>query len=308
MLFGWLTDSSLLDYGLSGVVITGGSILSAMYLFQTRLIYLPQLPPGARTTIWLPSQFGFSPKHDEEVILKSSDGIQLHGYWLSDAQNDNSNDLPTFIYFQGNAGNIGHRLPILRKLHATVPCNTFIISYRGFGRSEGIPDERGIRLDAQAALDYVLSRADVCKEKIVLYGQSIGGAVAIDLAARNQSKIWAIVLENTFLSLHKLIPHVMPWIGWANRLCHQKWDSEERMREMVSAADSGANLPNILFLSGSKDLLVPPYHMAQLFGIASEANKSSIVLAKCPDGDHVNTCMQPEYFPAISNFIAQIEE
>lgn len=202
-LFCWFTDSFLLDWFLSAFTVGISSILAGLYFFQTSLIYLPQFPPGARKTIWKPSQFGFHPRHDEEIFLKTRDGLTIHGYWLSDAttEGERTSGLPTFIYFQGNAGNIGHRLGILRKLHETVPCNTFIISYRGFGRSEGVPNESGMRIDAQAALDYVLGRPDVNHDKIILYGQSIGGAVVFDLAARNQSKIFAIMLENTFLSL-----------------------------------------------------------------------------------------------------------
>jgi len=195
-----------------------------------------------------------------------------------------------------------------------VPCNTFIISYRGFGKSEGTPNEIGLRLDAQAALDYVLARPDyvlarpdACPTRIILYGQSIGGAVALDLGARNQSKVHAILLENTFLSLPKLIPHVMPWLGWAGRLCHQVWDSEERVREMVDAAKQGdVHMPHFLFISGLQDLLVPPAHMKQLHDLAKDAKKSTVVLAKCPNGDHVNSIMQPEYFPAIKAFVDTI--
>lgn len=180
------------------------------------------------------------------------------------------------------------------------------MSYRGFGKSEGVPDESGLRIDAQAALDYVLSRSDVNPHRIILYGQSIGGAVAFDLAARNQSKIFAVMLENTFLSLGKLIPHVMPWIGWASALCHQKWDSEARLNEMIAAAKDGASFPHFLFLGGAKDKLVPPAHMKALYKMASEAKASTVQFAGCPSGDHVDTCTQPEYYPAIQAFIAKI--
>lgn len=307
-LFGWLTNSTFIDLGLTLVVFIVIGLLVALYIFQTRLIYLPQFPPGSRSEVWKPSKFGFSPKHDEEIFLETTDGVRIHGYWLSDASAIDRNKLPTFIYFQGNAGNIGHRLPILRALHRIVPCNTFIVSYRGFGQSDGTPDEAGLKLDAQAALDYVLARPDINKNRIILYGQSIGGAVTFDLAARNQSKIYALMLENTFLSLHKLIPHVLPLLGWASSLCHQKWDSEERLREMIDAAtqDKKAKFPHVLFLAGAKDELVPPSHMKQLYKMASEAKKSTVVYAKCINGNHVDTVSQREYFPAIANFLKSI--
>ncbi len=306
-LFAWLTDSSFIDYTLTTVTVVGSGAIALLYTFQTRIIYLPQFPPGARSQLWKPSQFGFHKRHDDHVMLKTSDGISIHGYWLSDSDLS-TETLPTFIYFQGNAGNIGHRLPMLSRLHETVPCNTFIISYRGFGLSEGQPNEAGIRIDAQAALDYVLSREDVRKDRIILLGQSIGGAVAFDLAARNQSKIYAVILENTFLSLPKLIPHVMPFLGWAHRLCHQKWDSETRLNEIVAASKQGCSMPHFLFLAGLMDELIPPSHMKTLYELATSANASTVVYVPSKRGNHVDTCVQPEYFPAIGDFMQKISQ
>lgn len=307
-LFHWLTGSSALDWTLTCGTSVAALVIGLLYTFQSRLIYLPQFPQDARRIVWKPSQFGFAPKQDEEIFVTTPDGVTIHGYFLSD-ERKGKGPLPTFIYFQGNAGNIGHRLPFLQKLHECVACNTFIVSYRGFGLSEGIPSEGGLRIDAQAALDYVLSRSDVDPTRIVLYGQSIGGAVAFDLAARNQSKVHAIVLENTFLSLPKLIPHVMPWIGWASMLCHQKWESEERLREMVATVklDKKASLPHMLFLSGAIDELVPPLHMQTLHRAAKAAAKSTCVIEVFPKGNHVDTVMQPGFFEAIAEFMASIK-
>lgn len=104
-LFSWLTDSSFLDYTLSSITVAVGSTIGLLYFFQTKIIYVPQFPAGARTVVWKPSQFGFHPKNDEEIFIKTPDGITIHGYFLSD-ENKKKDDLPTFIYFQGNAGNI----------------------------------------------------------------------------------------------------------------------------------------------------------------------------------------------------------
>lgn len=107
-LFAWLTDSTAIDWSLTVASLFSTTFVAALYTFQTRLIYLPQFPPDARTKIWKPSQFNFHPKHDEEIFLTTEDGTMIHGYWLSDEANDANHDLPTFIYFQGNAGNIVH--------------------------------------------------------------------------------------------------------------------------------------------------------------------------------------------------------
>jgi pimeloyl-ACP methyl ester carboxylesterase len=115
--------------------------------------------------------------------------------------------------FHGNAGNIGHRLPIAKVLTADLGYNVFFVEYRGYGFSSGDPNEKGLNIDAQTALDYIRGREDLKDTKIVIYGQSLGGAVAINLVNRNQKQgdIAALMLENTFLSIRSLIPRfVLP--------------------------------------------------------------------------------------------------
>lgn len=115
--------------------------------------------------------------------------------------------------FHGNAGNIGHRIPIARMMSHNMDCNVFMLEYRGYGLSTGSPDQVGLMVDAQTALDYIRDRAELRKTKVVVYGQSLGGAVSIQLVAKNQKegRIAGLILENTFLSMRKLIPsYVVP--------------------------------------------------------------------------------------------------
>jgi fermentation-respiration switch protein FrsA (DUF1100 family) len=82
-----------------------------------------------------------------------------------------------------------------------------MLQYRGYGLSTGTPNEKGLAIDAQTGLDYIRSRAELKGSKVIIYGQSLGGAVAIGLAAKNEGKgIAGIILENTFTSIRKLIP------------------------------------------------------------------------------------------------------
>jgi len=110
--------------------------------------------------------------------------------------------------FHGNAGNIGHRVPIAGVLQKHMGVNVFMLEYRGYGRSTGTPDEKGLNTDAQTALDYMRAHPDLKNTRFVVYGQSLGGAVSINLVASNQDQgdIKALILENTFLSIRKLIP------------------------------------------------------------------------------------------------------
>ncbi|KAK7457113.1 bem46 protein, variant, variant 2 [Stygiomarasmius scandens] len=136
---------------------------------------------------------------------------------------------PTVIMFHGNGGNVGHRIPLGMMFQQFMRCNVLMVSYRGYGNSEGAPSERGFQMDAQAALDFVLHDPRFGKTPIILYGQSIGGAVSIDLASRNPDKIESLILENTFTSLPALVPHVLPLLSPFTFLCHQKWESEAKI-------------------------------------------------------------------------------
>jgi fermentation-respiration switch protein FrsA (DUF1100 family) len=169
------------------------------------IIYPAGIPANARNDVPRPSQFGITDY--EELMIPTPDGEKLSAFYIR-APNRSQRTNTTILMFHGNAGNIGHRVPIARMLTQSMNCNAFMLEYRGYGLSTGSPDEKGIMIDAQTALDYLANRAETTDDKIVVYGQSLGGAVSIKLAADNQKRgiISGLVLENTFLSMRKLIP------------------------------------------------------------------------------------------------------
>ena len=139
-------------------------------------------------------------------MIPTPDGESLSAFLLW-ANKQHARNV-TVLMFHGNAGNIGYRLPIGKILESDLGCNVLMLQYRGYGLSTGTPNEKGLMIDAQTGLDYIRQRSDLQGTRIVLYGQSLGGAVAVGLAARNQKHgdIAAIILENTFTSMRKLIP------------------------------------------------------------------------------------------------------
>jgi abhydrolase domain-containing protein 13 len=153
--------------------------------------------------------------------------------------------------FHGNAGNIGHRVPVAKMLITSTGCNVFMLEYRGYGLSTGEPDEAGITIDGQTALDYLRNRAETRDHRLIIFGQSLGGAVAIKTVAKNQDvgDIDGLILENTFLSMRKLIPSVIPPAKYVAMLCHQVWPSDATIPTITE-------IP-ILFLSGLLDEIVP---------------------------------------------------
>ncbi|KAL7774774.1 hypothetical protein CFE70_005688 [Pyrenophora teres f. teres 0-1] len=170
----------------------------------SEIIYPRAFPPDARTNVPRPSQFAITDY--EELFIPTPDGESLSAFFIR-ANKQHARNV-TVLMFHGNAGNIGYRLPIAKILESELRCNVLMLQYRGYGLSSGNPNEKGLMIDAQTGLDYIRQRYELRDTKVVVYGQSIGGAVAIGLAARNQKEgdIAAIILENTFTSIKKLIP------------------------------------------------------------------------------------------------------
>lgn len=286
--FSWLRLPVLASSGLAAL---GSSLL---YFRQNDIIYPASVPSGSRTDVPKPAQFGLG--DTESLNLHTLDGETLHAYLVRPPNSSLRKNI-TLLTFHGNAGNIGHRLPIAKVLAESIGCHVFMLEYRGYGQSTGSPNEDGLTIDAQTAIDFVRNHDELKKTKIVVYGQSLGGAVSIKLVNSNQKAgdIAGMILENTFTGMRKLIPSVMPPVRFLAGLCHQRWSSDETLPKIT------ANIP-VLFLSGLKDEIVPPIMMKQLFEVCKVPNKTWKTF---PEGDHNSTVAEPGYFDAIWDFLVQ---
>jgi len=289
--------------------------LGLLYYGQNYLIYPSAYPPGSRTEVSTPSDYNLD---YEDVVLDTPDHVKVRAYLLVQRRNlpqgtsigvaDDMSDeefastRPTIMMFHGNGGNHGHRIPLAKIFYLKLRCNVLMLSYRGYGLSEGSPSEKGIRMDAQTSLDYINSHPYLSKTRIILYGQSIGGAVAIDLVSRNPTTIRALILENTFLSLPRLIPSAMPWLSPVSFLCHQKWDSASKLPRIPLTTP-------ILMLSGSRDEVVPQAHMHELERVLREVpgkGRRPGRFVEFVTGAHNDTCIQPGYWSAIADFLSSL--
>lgn len=273
-------------------------LTSLLYFKQKSLIYPSHIPANSRSDVPRPNQYHL--KDYEELLIPTSDGEKLSAFYIrGPGSGKGTKGRPsdvTVIMFHGNAGNIGHRIPIARMMIGTTGCNVFMLEYRGYGLSTGEPDEAGLNLDAQTALDYLRERAETRDHKFVIYGQSLGGAVSIKLVAKNQhaGDIQALILENTFLSMRKLIPALIPPTKYLTLLCHQVWPSDAWIPKITEVP--------ILFLSGLQDEIVPPAHMRQLYELSTAPTK---VWKAFPGGDHNSSVVEEGYFEAVAEFITQ---
>ncbi|KAI8319145.1 alpha/beta-hydrolase [Martensiomyces pterosporus] len=271
--------------------------LATVWMFQRDMVYPAGFPAKSRERVSLPSQFGMP--HFDDIRLETADKVLIRGYLIKRATDEETKRAPTIIYFHANAGNMGHRLPIAKLMYDKLGCNVFMLSYRGYGLSDGHPSEAGLKTDALTALEFVRSHPLTANTKLVAYGQSLGGAVAIDLVAANEPEFAGLMLENTFLSIPKLIPSVMPILKYVTFLASEKWESEKTIRKV-------SKVP-ILFLSGLQDDLIPPPQMRKLFELASRSTaedegKKMVVWEEFPNGKHNDTCAQPGYFDRMASW------
>jgi len=273
------------------LLVSAGGLLLALYTFQDKLVYVPDVPPESRTELPDPRQFQM---RNEDITLHTHDGEKIH-CWLFKKDQDFTLNSPTIVFFHGNAGNIGHRLPNVKDFLTNVGCNVFMVEYRGYGKSTGQPTENGLKIDAVTAINYIRSRPDINPNKIVLFGRSLGGAVAVHVGKNNSEHIAAIILENTFTSVPDMMKLMFPMFSWFSFLCTNKWNSLESIKSFVKPT---------LFLSGDKDELVPRWMMEKLYKSCGSTKKK---LKSFADGEHMDTWTQPEYWPTITDFLETIK-
>ncbi len=197
-----------------------------------------------RSRIYYPQRFLEATPHAlgldyEEIAFTASDGVRLHGWWVP-AESSRA----TLIFCHGNAGNISHRLESIRVFNS-LGLDVFIFDYRGYGQSAGKPSEAGTYLDAAAAYAYVTETLRVPPERIVIFGRSLGGAVAVQLALDRAAA--ALICEASFTSTVELGKRIYPYFP-AKLLVFDRYDSISKV--------GGIKTPQ-LFIHRTEDELVP---------------------------------------------------
>ncbi|CAA0836820.1 alpha/beta-Hydrolases superfamily protein [Striga hermonthica] len=285
-------------YGAGGIAVAGMALL---VVFQEKLVYVPVLPGLARSYAITPARLRLL---YEDVWLTSSDCVRLHSWFIKLFPECRG---PTILFFQENAGNIAHRLEMVQVMMQKLQCNVFMLSYRGYGASDGFPSQHGITKDAQAALDHLVQRTDIDTSKIVVFGRSFGGAVGSMLTKNNPDKVAALILENTFTSILDMagvmLPFLKLFIGKTkgpkilNFLVRSSWNTIDVIGEIKQP---------ILFLSGLRDEVVPPWHMKLLYAKAAARNRQCLFI-DFPTGMHMDTWLSggDRYWATIKEFLAK---
>jgi pimeloyl-ACP methyl ester carboxylesterase len=185
--------SSLLWRAALPSLALAGGIGTLDYLrrrFQHSQTFLPERYPNG---LWQPENYGVKA---ENVFFRASDGVELHAWWIPIRRARG-----TILYCHGNAGNITSRIGIYRFLRKA-RVNVLAFDYRGYGRSGGSPSEQGVFLDARAAWDFLAGEIGETPERIVLFGHSLGGAIAIDCAVNRP--VAGLIAQSTFTDTREM--------------------------------------------------------------------------------------------------------
>jgi hypothetical protein len=227
-------------------------ILFAVVMLRTlenRLIYFPPHYPE-----------GFSPgnhleSEGQDVWLTTEDNVRINAFYLSHPSSPK-----VLLWFHGNAENIGYGLARMRVL-SQVGVNILAVDYRGYGKSEGKPDEAGVYRDADAAYDYLVKQRHIRAEHIFIYGNSLGGAVALDLAARRPCG--GVIVQSSFTNARAMARRMfrIPLLEYVPKT---RFDSLQKIR--------GVHAP-ILIAHGTRDEVVPFEMGRRLFAAASEPKR-----------------------------------
>lgn len=210
---------------------------------ERSMIYHPSAWPEE---LELPSDSPF-----EDAWFVSGDGTKLHGVFIGHPEPQ-----AVALVCHGNAGNVAGRMETLAILNREHRLSVLMFDYRGFGRSEGKPTETGILADARAARKWLSERAEISEDEIVVMGRSLGGAVAVDLAAKDGAK--ALVLASTFTSLPEVAREHFRWLP-AQWLMTERLDSINKLQNYHGP---------LLQTHGTTDSLVPIELGRKLFDTA----------------------------------------
>ncbi len=251
------------------------AVLLLFMALEDSLLFFPTKYP---TGDWKPAGLEF-----EDAWFTAPDGTRLHGWYVPAA-----NPRAYALFAHGNAGHLADRAYTARMLAQDMGVSVLMFDYRGYGRSEGSPNEVGVLADARAARAWLAKRAGIDERDVVLMGESIGGAVMVDLAADGAR---GLILENTFTSVPDVAAHHYPWLP-VRLLIQSQFDSANKITRYHGP---------LLQCHGDADEIVPLEFGERLFQAANEPKQFVLI----PGGNH-NDGRRAEWLRAIEQFFGKL--
>jgi fermentation-respiration switch protein FrsA (DUF1100 family) len=259
------------------ITIPYALVLLAMTFLETWLVY--PIPPVNRGE-WNPVGLAH-----EEVWFNSADGTRLYG-WFGPQRNCKR----TILYCHGNGEDVSANADMLEKLRRELDANVFLFDYRGYGRSGGRPDEAGCIADGLAAQRWLADRLGVGNNDVVVMGRSLGGAIAVAIAAEQGAQ--ALVLDSTFSRMTDAASYHYPWLP-VRLLMRNRYDSVARIKHYQGPVYQS---------HGTADTIVPISFARKLFTVMPSRQKE---FREFPGRDH-NDPLPADFFPDVRRFLDQM--
>jgi fermentation-respiration switch protein FrsA (DUF1100 family) len=242
---------------LGAAIALYAALAGGLYLYQRKLLFVPdRARPDVRET-------GIAAV--QEITLETPDGLRLLAWWLPPVAGR-----PVVVYFHGNAGHLGFRTTRLGLFHAA-GFGALFPEYRGYGGNPGEPTETGLFTDARTAMDFLAAQG-IAPERTVLFGESLGTAVATRMASEHA--IAALILESPFTSIADVAQSHYPYVP-AQRLLKDRFETAPFITRVKAP---------ILMMLGERDTIVPPVFTRRLYALAPEPKQ----LWVAPEGHHSN--------------------
>lgn len=210
-----------------------------------------------------------------DVELVAADGNKLHAWWLPCDGSDTA-----LIYLHGNGGNLSHRGGSCHKLRELLKASILIVDYPGYGKSEGRPSEAGCYAAADAGYDWITKDQKILPENVLIYGASLGGGVAVDLASRKPHR--ALILVKTFSSLPDVAGFYFPWLP-TRLLMRNRFDSVNKIDRCTRPK---------FFCHGTLDRIVPYASGMRLFEAAPDPKHFCTLIGDDHDDSIAASCYQ----------------
>jgi uncharacterized protein len=276
---------------IAGIAIASfyGSVCAALWFGQTRIIFSPE-----KEITTTPAKFSANYEDVLIPVKKPDGGVEnIAGWWLPNAKQEAKSDLgdrKVILYLHGNGKNISANAKHANRL-MRMGFSVLVIDYRGYGKSDGgYPSETSVYTDAQTAWDYLIAKG-FKPSQIMIYGHSLGGAIAIDLAVKHPDGM-GVIVDASFTSMSEMASidpryRVFP----IDLLIHQRFDSIAKVRSLA--------IP-VLYIHGTADEIIPTVMSQRLYD--ATATKKQIVLI--PNGGHNNNAStnEPLYLNSIRSF------
>lgn len=225
----------------------------------------------------------------EDLTLSTADGEKINAWWIPHPA-----ARATLLFFHGNAGNISHRLDSINIFHQ-LGLNVLIIDYRGYGKSTGSPSEQGTYIDATTAWQYLITEKKIPADKIIIFGRSLGGAIASKLAMEQSSA--GFIIESSFTSISAMGKHYYPYLP-TSLLTRIKYPTIDRIAKI--------NKPTLIIHSQS-DEIIPYSHGTQLFEQAQQETSTQKTFLEISGGHNEGFRISgKQYIDGLDRFITDI--